>query len=220
MKGDVHVNLLTVFFNNWKIATKSEIELEKYKNTETDITNNNLVQVFGTGPVDNEAIARNNCLNMLNNAKEYAYITTPYLVLDGEMIVSLKLAARSGVDVRIVMPGVPDKKIVYCLSRSYYQDLIDAGVKIYEYKPGFVHAKMIATDVATFVGTINFDFRSLYLHFEDGIIMYSDPTTGTVKEDISEMIEDSTPITSEVVKSRNFWYKFFGKILKLFAPLM
>lgn len=220
MRGDVLVSLLAVFFNNWKIATKSEIDLEKYRHSVESIENNNLVQVFGTGPVDNEAIARNNCLNMLNNAKEYVYITTPYLVLDGEMMVSLKLAARSGVDVRIIMPGVPDKKIVYCLSRSYYQDLIDAGVKIYEYKPGFVHAKIIATDVSTFVGTINFDFRSLYLHFEDGIIMYSDPTTARVKEDIMEMLEDSVPITNEVVKGRNAWYKFFGKVLKLFAPLM
>lgn len=220
MQGEVLSSLLTIFFNNWKIATKSEVDLLKYKKSLISVESNNLVQAFGTGPVDNEAIARNNYLNILNNAKEYVYITTPYLVLDGEMMMSLKLAARSGVDVRVIMPGVPDKKIVYCLSRSYYQELIDAGVKIYEYKPGFVHAKMVASDVATFVGTINFDFRSLYLHFEDGIIMYSDPTTEKVKKDIEEMAEDSILITTEIVKSRNAWYRFFGKILKLFAPLM
>ena len=127
------------------------------------------VQPFTDTPLDGETLGENVYLNIINRAKRYVYICTPYLIIDNEMMTALCLAAKSGVDVRIMTPGVPDKKMVFLLTQSYYAQLIEAGVKIYEYQPGFLHAKsFVCDDEIAVVGTINLDYRSLYLHFEDG----------------------------------------------------
>ena len=127
------------------------------------------VQPYGDTPLDHETVGENAYLNIINQAKRYVYIFTPYLIIDNEMMTCLCLAAKNGVDVRIITPGIPDKKLVFLLTQSYYEQLIDAGVKIYEYEPGFLHAKSFVCDdeVAT-VGSINLDYRSLYLHLSAG----------------------------------------------------
>ena len=133
----------------------------------------------------------------------------------------LKVAALSGVDIKIIMPGIPDKKWVFYLSRSYYSELIKVGVKIYEYSPGFVHAKMmVVDDTTTVVGSTNFDFRSLYLHFESGVLIHNSKMVSTVKQDMDNIIGNSHLVTLRDMKQRKWYEKFAGAFLKFFAPFM
>ena len=153
--------------------------------------------------MDHENVGEDIYLNIIARATEYVYIFTPYLIVDHEMMVALCNAAKSGIDVRIVTPGIPDKKMVYLLTQSYYEPLIRCGVKIYQYTPGFIHAKCFVCDdeIAT-VGTINLDFRSLYLHFECGVWMYRSRAVLEVKEDCMETFSCSTEVTREFCKNR------------------
>lgn len=166
-------------------------------------------------------MGENAYLNIINQAKRYVYIFTPYLIIDNEMMTCLCLAAKNGVDVKIVTPGIPDKKLVFLLTQSYYEQLIDAGVKIYEYEPGFLHAKSFVCDdeVAT-VGSINLDYRSLYLHFECGVWMYRSRAVMQVKEDVLDTLEHSREITKEYCQSRNMMVRLTQSLLRLMAPLL
>ena len=157
---------------------------------------------------------------MINQANDYIYICTPYLIIDTNMINALTLAAKRGVDVRIVIPGIPDKKIVYLLSESYIDPLVICGVKVYKYSPGFVHAKVFVVDdkVAT-VGTINLDYRSLYLHFECGMYMQDVECIKDIKNDMSDTINKSHEVTEKEAKPA-LPKAIIQGILRLFAPLM
>lgn len=221
LEGDAVWSLIVLFFNNWRIATNEKIDLNKYKTTyQGNILQGN-IQVFGTGPLFTEAVARNNYINMINDAKHFIYITSPYFVVDKMVIDAIKLCAKRGVDIRIILPNTPDKKWVFYLAHSYYEELIKVGVKIYEYTPGFIHAKMVLVDGKTCcIGTINFDFRSLYLHFEDGVMLYNTPCIQSIKNDIDNIIKNSFQVDIDYVKKRSLWEKFIAGILKLFAPLM
>ncbi len=219
LEGEAVWSLILLFSKNWRLEGKS-FDLEKYK-VDCSIENNSFVQPFGSGPLYVEPIARNNYINMISGAKKYVYITTPYLLLDTTTIDALSISAKSGVDVRIIMPGIPDKKFVWYLGRSYYKELVNAGVKIYEFTPGFIHAKMmVVDDVTACVGTINFDFRSLYLHFENAIMVYNDKEVFNVKDDIINVVEKSKEITKEDIKRRKWYEKLVANILRFFAPLM
>ena len=157
-------------------------------------------------------------LNLLKNSRRYCWITTPYLILDDEMTSELVLAAKRGVDVRIITPGIPDKKTVFRLTRSYYGQLIRSGVKIYEYTPGFIHAKqMLSDDEAAVVGTINLDYRSLYLHFENAVLFRNCPAVLDLKTDF----EKTFPLCCERTdagKTRRMG--MLDSLLRLFAPLL
>ena len=159
-------------------------------------------------------------LHIINNAKKYIYINTPYLIIDDSMLSALTLAAKSGVDVRIVTPYCWDKRIVHITTRSYYRDLIEAGVKIYEYSKGFIHSKTFVSDdkVAT-VGTTNLDFRSLYLHFECGVWLYKSKAVMEVRDDFIETLEKCYQVTEEDCKN-NAIIRFIQEVFRLFAPLM
>lgn len=145
---------------------------------------------------------------MINRAKKYVYIYTPYLIVDNEMTVALENAAKCGVDVRIVTPGIPDKKLIFLLTQSYYEQLILNGVKIYQYTPGFLHGKCFVCDdkIAT-VGTINLDYRSLYLHFECGVFMYRSQAVMELKQDVLDTIAGSKQITLDFCRNRNIFIK-------------
>ena len=157
---------------------------------------------------------------MINQAQKYIYIDTPYLIINDELKNALCLAVQRGVDVRIVTPGVPDKKLVFKVTRSYYEPLVNEGVKIYEYTPGFIHAKNFVCDdkVAT-VGTINLDYRSLYLHFECGVYIYNASVINDIKQDFLKTIALGKEMTIADVKRGRFrgWLE---AILRLFAPLL
>lgn len=159
-------------------------------------------------------------LNIINNSKKYVYINTPYLILDDTVVSALKLAAKSGVDVRIVTPHHWDKWFVHMVTRSYYRELILVGVKIYEYSKGFVHSKTFVSDdkVAT-VGTTNLDFRSLYLHFECGVLLYDNHSVIEIKKDYLDTLEVCQEITM-IDCEYNLFTELIQKILRIFAPLM
>ena len=185
-----------------------------------DVICDGVVQPYSDSPVDNEPLAENVYLNIVNQAVDYVYIFSPYVIIDTEMIRALTLAAKRGVDVRLVVPEIPDKKIVYHLTRSYFPELIESGVKIYQFTPGFVHSKcFVADDRMAVVGSINIDYRSLYLHFENACFFVDHPVIRAVKQDF----EQTFPRCREVVlKKRRFdlLYSTYLSILRLFAPLL
>ena len=160
-------------------------------------------------------------IDMINRAQRYVHIMTPYLVIDNEMATALTFAARRGVEVALILPHIPDKKAIFAVSRSYYRHLLEAGVQIYEYTPGFVHAKvLVSDDRRAVVGTINFDYRSLYLHFECGLYIEDAPAVGQVEGDIQATLCLSQPVTLADRKSWSLFSKLTSWILRLFAPLL
>lgn len=185
-----------------------------------DITCDGVVQPYGDSPVDNEPLAENVYLNIINQAVNYVYIFTPYFIADQEMVRALCLAAKRGVDVRLVVPAIPDKKIVYHLTLSYLPELMENGVKVYKYTPGFVHTKsFVADDRMAVVGSINVDYRSLYLHFENACLFVDHPVVMSVKKDFLKTF----PVCQEQklkVHRLPILYDLYLSVLKLFAPLM
>lgn len=227
LKGEAVWNFTVMFLQMWSVLTGSTDELRDippyhshsyFKGT---FESDGFVQPYSDTPLDHETVGENAYLNIINQAKRYVYIFTPYLIIDNEMMTCLCLAAKNGVDVKIVTPGIPDKKLVFLLTQSYYEQLIDAGVKIYEYEPGFLHAKSFVCDdeVAT-VGSINLDYRSLYLHFECGVWMYRSRAVMQVKEDVLDTLEHSREITKEYCQSRNMMVRLTQSLLRLMAPLL
>ncbi len=176
---------------------------------------------YGDSPLDHECIGENVYLNILHNAKRYVYIYTPYLIIDQEMTVALELAAKSGVDIRIMTPHISDKKLIFMLTRSYYARLLDAGVRIYEYLPGFLHTKaFVSDDELAAVGSINLDYRSLYLHFECGALLYRTEAVLELKEDFVRTMERETmEITPEFCRRRPLYERLLVSAMHLFEPL-
>ena len=149
------------------------------------------------------------------------YIFTPYLIIDNEMLVSLCNAAKRGVDVRIVTPGIPDKKMIFLLTQSHYEPLLKCGVKIYQYTPGFIHAKsFLCDDKIGTVGSINLDYRSLYLHFECGVFIYRNPVVRDIEKDFQETLAKCQKVTMTEVRNRSTFVKIYGQVLRIVAPLM
>ncbi len=186
-----------------------------------DIRGNGVVVPFTDSPLDDEPVGENVYLNIINSAEKYVYITTPYLVIDNEMQTALVLAAKSGVDVRIITPHIPDKWFVFAVTRAHYRKLLRYGIKIYEYTPGFIHAKnWVSDDKAAVVGTINLDFRSLYLHFECAAWMYRSECIPDIKRDYLETLKQCQEITYSDCIHINIFRRIGRAILRLFAPMM
>ena len=157
---------------------------------------------------------------MLSAANEYVYITTPYLIIDNDLCQDIENTAMRGVDVRIIVPSIPDKKIVYEMTRSFYNRLMSAGVKIYEYTPGFVHAKTyLVDDKYAMVGTINLDYRSLVHHFENGVWLYDNDCIADIRKDLDDTLSKSELVTEEMKKAGIF-KRFLRATLRVFAPLL
>lgn len=179
-----------------------------------------LVQPYCDSPMDSENVGEHVYMHILNHARDYVYISTPYLIIDDNMLSSIKLAAKSGVDVRIITPHTPDKRLVHMTTRSYYRELLEAGVRIYEYSPGFIHSKVFVSDDSTAtVGTTNLDFRSLYTHFECGACLYRSPAIADIKQDFLTTLEECQEITPADCRD-NFLTRVGNSILRLCAPLM
>ena len=170
---------------------------------------------------DGEAVGERVYLSLINSAKHRLYMATPYLLIDEEMQNAICQAAKSGVDVRLLLPHIPDKKAVFNLTRSYYGPLMEAGVRIYEFTPGFVHEKMfIVDDSVGSVGTINLDYRSLYLHFENGTLLFGDPSIAKMRQDYLQSIEKSELITKERYAFLERKNKYYWAILRIIAPFL
>lgn len=222
IEGEAVWNFTVMFLQMWNMSRYTEEDYGRYRyHFENRLPENGYVQPYMDTPFDDEIVGENVYLNILGNAKKYVYIYTPYLVTDNEMITAMKLAAKRGVDVRIVTPGVPDKKFVYWLTQSNYQNLIQAGVGIYQYMPGFIHSKCVLCDdeLAT-VGTINFDYRSFYHHFECGVLLYQTDAVAALKKDMEETFAVSERITLEWCKEKFVKTNIIGPVLKLLSPLL
>lgn len=180
-----------------------------------------IVIPYGDGPHQNERVAENVYMDIISSATKYVYIMTPYLLLSDEMTHTICYAAKSGVDVRLMMPHIPDKKAVFAIARSNYRKLIAAGVGIYEYTPGFVHGKVVlADDMIGVVGTINFDFRSLFLHYECGCLIYKNPQLMNIREDFEKSFGESQKMDWESYKKIPVIQRLCGWVLNLLAPLL
>lgn len=176
---------------------------------------------YGDSPYDGENIGENVYLDILYQAKDYVHIMTPYLIIDNEMQTALQYAAKSGVDVKLILPHIPDKKTAFYIARTFYPALLRAGVRIYEYEPGFVHAKsFVADDVMGTVGSINLDYRSFYLHFECGVYLYESPVLLQLEADFKATLAGCLPVTMESYRRLPLWEKACGHLLRLVAPLL
>ena len=221
VEGDAVWNYTVMFLTMWNAFKNEDKDYNKFKyNFSNKKTYNGYVSSYGETPLDDEIIGEEIYLNIINQANKYLYIFTPYLIIDTDVINALNLAAKRGVDVRIVIPGIPDKKLVYMLSESYIEPLVKSNVKVYKYKPGFVHSKVFVSDdhIAT-LGTLNLDYRSLYLHFECGVYLEDVPCIKDIKDDLIDTINKSREVTKKEA-SPKLLKSVFQAILRLFAPLM
>ena len=223
LKGEAVWNYTVMFLRMWNAYRHTDESFEAYRPHvwhPEPFEGEGFVQPYGDTPLDDELLGENVYLNILNRARDYVYIFTPYLIVDHEMQTALCLAAKRGVDVRIVTPGIPDKKTIFQLTRSYYPVLLKAGVRIYEYTPGFLHAKsFVCDDECAVVGTINMDYRSLYLHFECGTFFYRTPLIADVKKDSLATMEKCREIHMSDTR-QGFFGKLFCAVLRVFSPLL
>lgn len=215
----------TIFLEMWnaiRATDKDDREFEGYFREHAEGSVDGFVQPYADSPLDEEQVGESVYMSIANGALNYLYFVTPYLILTDEMSRAITLAAERGVDVRIVTPGIPDKKITYQLTRSYYAQLVRKGVRIFEFTPGFCHAKCCVSDdfIAT-CGTINLDYRSLYHHFEDGCVMYGTQAVQDVKKDLDGLLERSCEVTDLYRDGQqSLPIRIFRCVLRLAAPLM
>ena len=219
VKGQAVESFTLMFLQMWNL-TEQDVKWDECK-VEASAESDGYVMPYCDCPLDGERVGESVYMDILYRAKHYVHIMTPYLILDNELETALKYAAQRGVDVKIILPGIPDKKIAYSLAKSHYSQLVKYGVKIYEYDPGFVHAKIFVSDnEKAVVGTINLDYRSLYHHFECATYMYKTSCVSEIEADYQETLKKCSAVTNESIKNEKIFYKVFGAIVKILAPLM
>lgn len=220
LKGEAVYSFTTMFLKMWEFVTGEEIDIASRK-PQIKVEDKSIVMPYGDGPDNPENPAINLYLQMILNAKDYLYIATPYLILDDDLTTALALSAKSGVDVRIIVPGIPDKKFIYSVTRSNYAPLIKSGVKIYEYTPGFIHCKSVLFDDTTYtVGSINFDFRSLFWNYECATWVYNSESYKDLKADFEDMFAKSKMIDITNYNGMSFSKKVGNAALKAISPLL
>lgn len=221
LKGPAVYSFTCTFLKMWAMVSGDKPEFARYRpNQALPVPDDLLVQPFDDTPLDTETVSQNAYLNMLNHAHRYVWITTPYLIPDHQMIESLCRTAKSGVEVRILTPGIPDKKSVFLVTRSYYRQLLQSGIRIYEYTPGFIHSKMyLCDDKAAIVGSANMDYRSLYLHFENCCTFYGGRIIGDIHRDFQKTLAVCHEITEEDLHF-SLWVRLKQLVLRFFAPLL
>lgn len=222
LKGDAVWNLTVMFITMWDYLKNTHTNISDFRGLSHEkYENSGYVQPYSDNPMDSEPVGETVYLNIINKVVDYLYITTPYLIIDYNMVSALCMAAKSGVDVKIITPHIPDKRYVHSVTRSYYQKLIESGIEIYEYTPGFIHAKtFVADDKYGVVGTINMDYRSLFLHFECATWLYKAKCIYEIKKDFIETLKTCQKITLEECKNTPWYKRITRAILSLFAPLM
>lgn len=222
VRGDAVESFTYMFLSVWN-AIKNETTSDFYMYTpDKNVVSSEaqgFVQPFTDSPLDTEPVAVTVISDMINAAQDYVYLTTPYLIPDSYLLSSLKNAARRGVDVRIITPGIPDKKMAYMLTKSYYYTLLEAGVKIFQFAPGFIHAKnVVCDDKMAMCSTINLDYRSLFLHFECGTLFMYNDAVDQIKQDMLKTFEVCDRQFKMDV-NRNVFMRLFMSVLRVFAPL-
>jgi cardiolipin synthase len=213
--------LTAAFLEQWQLAGGENPQQGKYLVAASNDRGEGYVQPYLDNPLSGERTAENVYLNLIGRAKDHIYFMTPYLIITDELSRALGLAAKRGVDVRIITPGIPDKKTVYRLTRSYYWRLAEQGVRIYEYTPGFLHAKQCVCDgVLASIGTSNLDYRSLYLHFENDVLLYNCQAVKDMEADFRETLARSREVTEDYMGRKSGVPGLWDCILRLFAPMM
>ena len=222
LKGEAVRSFTLMFLQMWSVSEHA-IDCDRYLNAELPPLPpvEGYVLPYGDSPFDNERVGEEVYLDIINRAERYVHIMTPYLIIDGEMANALTFAAKRGVDVRLILPHIPDKKSAFALAYTHYRELLEAGVRIYEYTPGFVHAKVfVSDDLKAVVGTINLDYRSLYLHFECAAYLYRMSVVHEIEQDFRHTLKQCQQVTLDSLKHEKRYRKVLGVLLKLFAPLM
>lgn len=222
LEGRAVKALTRLFLMNWYINRGEITDFDRYHFDSQRVEGKGLYIPYGSGPkpIYKEQVGKAVYQNIINQAIDYVYITTPYLIIDYDLTEDIKNAAMRGVDVRIVTPFIPDKKLIQIVTRGAYPDLLEAGVKIYEYTPGFIHSKnVVSDDELAVVGTINFDYRSLVHHYENAVLMYQTESIADIKQDFEGLFDVSEEISLETLQ--NSWYqRLLKEIMQLFAPLL
>lgn len=221
LTGSAVKSFAIMFLNMWNSIDKEAEDYTPYLKTFPQTEGKGLYIPFADNPLDNETISKNVLIDIINKAKTYVYLMSPYLIIDEEIRNAIKLASKSGIDVRICLPHIPDKKISFALAKDHYEGMLEAGVRIFEYTPGFVHSKTwLADDSIGFVGTINLDYRALYQNFECGVLMYESNSLVEIKNDFDIFFEIATEINMEDAKNISKGEKLLAKIAKPFSVLM
>lgn len=223
--GEGAWSLTVIFLKTWFLTSpepdKEEQNIDLYKpDEEFECCNDGYAQPYCDSPLDKDQVCERIYLQMIHSAQQYLYICTPYLIIDDSMLNALIFAAQSGVDVRIITPHKWDKRLVHITTQSYYSDLIKGGVRIYEYTPGFIHSKIfVSDDEIASIGTANLDFRSLYLHFECGTLLYGSSAVREAKEDFLATLKECKEILPEDCKA-GMPKRLLSSVLRLIAPLL
>ena len=230
LKGDAAASLTLSFLQMWNVTEAhadfgpcerlAEEQKEKWTAGE-DAPAEGYVMPYADSPLDSDKVGETVYMDLFDRATDYVHVMTPYLILDDEMETAIKYAAQRGVDVKLILPGIPDKEMAWALAKSHYRRLVNAGVKVYEYTPGFVHAKVaVSDDCRAVVGTINLDYRSLYHHFECAAYLYKVPCIPQIEEDFQETLAKCREVTQESITNEKTFMKLKGYVMKLVAPLM
>ena len=224
LEGDAVQSLTATFLEMWNAANdrNNNEDFSKYFiRSEYKAAQTGFVQPYADSPMDDEQVGEEVYISMVNKAEKYCWFITPYLIITDEMTHALCLAAKRGVDVRIITPGIPDKKMIYSVTRSFYHGLVKNGVRIYEWTPGFCHAKMsVADDCMATCGTINLDYRSLYHHFENGCFMADSPAVLSIRNDLEETMQECREVTEQYRTGRSAYLRLGQLFMRLFAGLL
>ena len=222
LEGEASKSFTLLFLQNYTITSKKKENFDSFVTQEFEKIEEGIFQPFGDGPrpLYENRVGEDTLINLIGQAKERVTISTPYLICDYNLLSALERASRRGVKVQIIMPSVPDKKIIWYLSRSNYKQLMNAGVEIYEYAPGFIHSKVILVDEEiAIVGTINLDYRSLVHHYECGVLIYKSNCLLSIKEDLEDTLLKSIRIDDKSAK-QGFLVKLICSLFKVFSPLL
>ena len=221
LEGDAVRSLTATFLELWAATTREKEDVARYLAVQHRVEADGFVQPFGDNPLEQERLAKNVYMNLIHSARKSLYFITPYLIIPDDMSSALRLAAKRGVDVRIITPGIPDKKTVYAVTRSYYAGLACQGVRIFEYTPGFCHAKQCICDgEIVSIGTSNLDYRSLYHHFENDVLLYGGSAVDAIREDFETIFPQCEEVTRKYREGSGAVLRTWQCILRLFAPLM
>lgn len=220
IKGEAVKSFTMMFLETWNIA--NELDYAKYLNQKVkQYPSDGYIMPYGDCPFDNFKVGEDIYIDILYRAKKYVHIMSPYLILDGEMEKALKFASNRGIDVKLILPAIPDKVTPNALAKTHYKSLIESGIEIYEYSPGFIHSKVfVSDDEIGVVGTINLDYRSLYHHFECAAYLYKSKVIKDIEDDFIDTLKKCKRINHEDIKRMSIITKITGYIFKAFAPLM
>ena len=224
LQGEAVWSLTTMFLQFWNFTANTKKDLSEYALTKKQIKtfkSDGFIQPFSDSPTDDEAVGETTHMNMINLARDYVYITTPYLIPSYEMIRALTISAKNGIDIRIIVPHIPDKWYVHMITKSNYEELLKSNVRIYEYTPGFIHSKnFVSDDSVAIIGSTNIDYRSYYLNYECGVFLYKNKAVMDMKNDFLETLQYCQEVTLDDVKKTRLWKRIVQALLGLFSPLL